>query len=261
MSSEAPKNAATQPTRRQGDRRQVPRRVGVGGRRVLERQHGQHQGRDRDPGDDPEQRPPRVCLRLQSPDERAERDGAEDAHVHDHRRVAQLVGRIADRKRRHRSDQQEAGAQPLDHATRGVHAGILCRGREDRADHEQHRVAEQHPALREVLGELDGQHRAHRVGGVCQAGAQTERLHAHVQLLADDRCQWAEAPRRARGTGSARASPCAATAGYRPASGPWRSARPRRATARPARASSMLGRCAPSTPLTTDASAASRDVG
>ena len=76
---------------RQRDRRQVPRRVGIGGRRVLERQHGQHQGRDRDPGDDPEQRPPRVCLRLQSPDERAERDGAEDAHVHDHRRVAQLV--------------------------------------------------------------------------------------------------------------------------------------------------------------------------
>ena len=80
-----------------------------------------------------------------------------------------LFGRIADRERRHRGDQQQARAQPLDHTAGDVHAGILCRGRQDRADHEQRRVAEQHPALREVLGELDGQHRAHRVGGVRQA--------------------------------------------------------------------------------------------
>jgi hypothetical protein len=40
-----------------------------------------------------------------------------------------------------------------------------------------------------VLGELDGQHRADGVSGVCKAGAQAQRLRAHVQLLADDRRQ------------------------------------------------------------------------
>ena len=79
--------------------------------------------------------------------------------------------------------------EPLEHAARDVHAGILGRGREDRADHEQHGVADEHPALREVLGELDGQHGADRVGGVGEAGAEAQRLLAHVQLLADDRSQ------------------------------------------------------------------------
>ena len=174
---------------RKRDGRQVTRRVGVRGRRVLERQHGQHQGQEGDPGDDPKQRPPAARLRLQSPDERAERHGAEDAHVHDDRRVSQLVRRIADRKRRHRSDQQQARAQPLDHPTRDVHARILRRRREHRADHEQHRVADQHPALRKMLRELNSQHRAHRVRSIRQSRAQAERLHAHVQFLADDRRQ------------------------------------------------------------------------
>ena len=174
---------------RKRDGRQITRRVGVRGRRVLERQHGQHQGQDRDPGDDPKQRPPTARLRLQSPDERPERHGPKDAHVQDDCRVAQLVRRIADRKRRHRSDQQQARAQPLDHATRDVHARILSPGCQNRANHEQHRVADQHPALRKMLSKLNSQHRTHRIRSIRQPRAQAERLHAHVQLLADDRCQ------------------------------------------------------------------------
>jgi hypothetical protein len=56
---------------RQRDRRQIARRVRIGGRRVVERQHGQDQRADRDRGDDPEQRPPGVRLRLQPADRRA----------------------------------------------------------------------------------------------------------------------------------------------------------------------------------------------
>ena len=79
--------------------------------------------------------------------------------------------------------------EPLEDAAGDVHAGILGRGREDRADHEHHGVADEHPALREVLGELDGEHGANCVGGVGEAGAEAQRLLAHVQLLADDRRQ------------------------------------------------------------------------
>ena len=103
---------------RQADRRQVARRVGVGGRRVVEGQHGEDERHDRDRRDDPEQRSPGVRLGLQPADERAERDRAEDAHVHDHRRVAQLVRRIADRERRNGGDQQQARAQALDDVAR-----------------------------------------------------------------------------------------------------------------------------------------------
>ena len=58
---------------RERDRRQITRRVELHRRRVLERQHSQHQGQDRDPGDNPKQRSPTARLRLQSPDERPQR--------------------------------------------------------------------------------------------------------------------------------------------------------------------------------------------
>jgi hypothetical protein len=173
----------------QPDRGQVTRRVGVRGRGVLEGQHDEHDGRGRDAGDDPEQRPPGAGVGLQAADERPERDGAEDAHVHDHGGVAQLVLREADGQRRDRGDQQQARAQPLDDVPGDEHAGVLGRRLDDRAGEQQHRVAEQHPALREVLGEHHGEHGADGVGGVAQSGAQAQRLGAHVELLHDDRRQ------------------------------------------------------------------------
>ena len=53
-------------------------------------------------------------------------------------------------------------------------------------DREDHRVGEQHPALWQVLGELDREHRADGVGRIPQAGAEAHRLNRHVQLLGDD---------------------------------------------------------------------------
>ena len=83
--------------------------------------NGQHERHRGDPGDDPEQRPPGVRLGLQAADERAERDRAEDAHVHDHGGVAQLARRVADRQRRHGGDQQQARAEALDDVAGDVH--------------------------------------------------------------------------------------------------------------------------------------------
>ena len=85
-----------------------------------------------------------------------------------------------------------------------VHARILRGGRQHRSDDEQRRVDHQHPALRQVLGKLDRQHGAHRIGGVGQAGAKAHGLQAHVELLGDDRRQWAEREQTAPGRGSAR---------------------------------------------------------
>ena len=196
VSSEAPKKAATQPTAASpiaGRSRGESGLAGGASSKVNTSQHERH-GRDR--GDDPEQRSPGVRLRLQAADERAERDRAEDAHVHDHRRVAELVRRIADRQRRNGGDQQQAGAQALDHVADDEHLRVLRGCRQHRPDDEQHRVADQHPALRQVLGELNRQHRAHRVGGVAQARAEAHRLQAHVELLGDDRRQRAERSRQ-----------------------------------------------------------------
>ena len=178
--------------RRQPDGPQVARSVEIGRRRVVERQRGHHQRKQRDRRDDPEQRPPGVRLGLRAADERAERDRAEHAHVHDHGGVAQLFLRKADRQRRRGGDQQHAGGQALQYVAGDEHARVLRRGREHRPHDEHHRVAEQHPALRQVLGELDRQHRTDRVGGVAQARTQAQRLGAHVQLLGDDRHQRVE---------------------------------------------------------------------
>jgi hypothetical protein len=93
-------------------------------------------------------------------------------------------------------DQEQAGAQALDHVPGDEHAGILRGCSQHRPDHEQHGVADQHPALRQVLGELNRQHRAHRIAGIAQAGAETHRLRAHVELLGDDRRQRAERGRQ-----------------------------------------------------------------
>ena len=173
--------------RREPDRRQVPRGVGIGGRGVVEGQQREDECRHRDGRDDPEQRPPGVRLRLQAADRRAERHRAEDAHVHDHRGRAQLARRVADRQRRHCGDQQQARAEALEHVARDVHRGALRRGAEDRADHEQHRVGDHHPALRQVLGERHGEHRPDGVRRVGEAGAEAHRLQAHVQVPRDDR--------------------------------------------------------------------------
>ncbi len=122
-------------------------------------------------------------LRLQAADERAESDRAEDAHVHDHGGITELVRRETDREWRNGGDQQQAGAETLDHVARDEHLGVLSGCRQHRPDDEEHRVDDQHPALRQVLGELHGEHRAHRVGGVAEARAEAHRLHAHVELL------------------------------------------------------------------------------
>ena len=183
---------AAQPTAASPMAEQVARRVEVGRRGVVERQRGHHQSQQRDRGDDPEQRSPRVRLGLHAADERAERDRAEHAHVHDHGGVAQLVLRKADRQRRRGGDQQHAGGQALQDVSADEHARVLRRRCEHRPHDEHDRVDEQHPALRQVLGELDRQHRADGVGRVAQARTQAHRLGAHVQLLGDDRHQRVE---------------------------------------------------------------------
>ena len=52
---------------------------------------------------------------------------------------------------------------------------FCAEAREHRTDNQRDRVDQQHPALGQVLGELDGQHGAQRVGGVAQPGAEAER--------------------------------------------------------------------------------------
>ena len=192
VSCEAPTKRSAAADGGQRDGRQVTRCVEVGRRGVVERQRGHHQGQQRDRGDDPEQRSPRVCLGLHPADERAERDRAEDAHVHDHGRVAQFVLRKADRQRRRGGDQQHAGGQTLQDVSADEHARVVRRRSQHRPHNEDDRVAEEHAALRQVLGELDGQHRTHRVRGIAQTRTQAHRLGGHVQLLRDDRHQRVE---------------------------------------------------------------------
>ena len=182
--------------RRQCDCRQVTRGVEICRRGVVERQRGQHQSHERDRGDDPEQRSPRVRLGLHTADERADGDRAEHTHVHDHGGVAELGFGIADRQRRCGGDQHHAGRQALQYVSADVHARVLRRRGEHRPGDEQHRVAEQHPALRKVLGELDRQHRTDGIGRVAQTRTQAHRLSAHVQLLGDDRDQRVERRRQ-----------------------------------------------------------------
>ena len=83
--------------------------------------------------------------------------------------VRSLLARVAERQRRHGRDQQQARAQALEHVARDVHPRDPGRRRQHRSDHQQRRIDDQHPSLRQVLGELDRQHRAGRVGGVGQA--------------------------------------------------------------------------------------------
>ena len=110
---------------READCREVTRRVRVGRRRVFEGQRREDESHDGDPGDDPEERPPGVRLSLDPAHQRPERYCTEDADVHDHGRVAQLVLREAEGERRYRPDQQQARAEPLDHVPGQEHAGIL----------------------------------------------------------------------------------------------------------------------------------------
>ena len=100
------------------------------------------------------------------------------------------------------------------------------RRRQHRSDDEQDRVDDQHPSLREVLGELHREHRAERVRGVGQAGAEAQRLQAMWSCLAMIGVNGPSAADKARYGTSANMT-MAATAGYRPASGPWRISSPR----------------------------------
>ena len=69
---------------------------------------------------------------------------------------------------------------------------FLRGGGQYRSDDEDHCIRQQHAALRQVLGELDREHRADRIGGVAEARTQAHHLRAHVQLLGDDGNQGVE---------------------------------------------------------------------
>ena len=195
VSSAAPQNAATEPVGGQPDRPAVPRGAAVGRRGIFEGQQRQQQRHDGDAGHDPEQWPPGMERRLGAADQRARRHGPEDAHVHDHRCPAQLGGRVAKEQRRRGRDQQQAGAQALQHVPGDEHRRAGRRRGQYRSSHQQGGVDEHHPALGQVLGELDGQHRADRVAGIGQAPGQAQLLRAQVQRPADQRC---ERPQRRR---------------------------------------------------------------
>ena len=67
------------------------------------------------------------ALAWMPPIERAERDRAEDAHVHDHGGRAELATPEAERQRRHGRDQQQARAQTLQHVAGDEHRRIRAR--------------------------------------------------------------------------------------------------------------------------------------
>jgi hypothetical protein len=166
--------------RGQADGESVTRRGRVGRRSVLEGQQRHQQARRGDPGHDPEQRPPGVERRLGAAHQRAGRYRSEDAQVEDHRGPAQLADRKAEEQGRRGGDQQHAGEQALQDVPGDEHAGSGRGGGQHRAEQQRTAVHEQQPALREELGELHGQYRAHRIAGIGQTQGQPDGLHAHV---------------------------------------------------------------------------------
>jgi len=186
-SSEAPQNAATEPTAASPIAAGSRGALGVSRRGVLEGQQRQQQRHHGDTGDNPEQRSPGMERRLSAADQRACRDRAENAHVQDRHRPAQLVRWVTQEQRRRRRDQQQAGAQTLQHVPCDEHRRAGRGRREHRASHQHGAVNQQHPPLGQELGELHRQHRPGRIAGIGQARRQVHRLQAHVQLCGDDR--------------------------------------------------------------------------
>ncbi len=169
------------------DRARRARRAAVKRRRVLKGQQGEHKRGDRDRRHDPEQGPPGVRARLQPAGEWPERNGTEDTHAHDHRRLAQALEPEAERQRRHGRDEQKARAQPLENVAGNEHGRVTRRGLEHRTNDEHPDIEDHHPPLVQKLGELHRQHRADRVGGVAHPRGQAHLLKAHVQAVSDDR--------------------------------------------------------------------------
>ena len=128
-SIEAPKKAATQPTAASPIAGMSTGEVGSAGGASSKVRMASDEGDDGDAGDDPEERTPGVGLGLQPADRGAGGDRAEDAHAHDHGRRLQFGDRVAERQRRHRGDQQKAGAEALDDAADVEHDDALRRRR------------------------------------------------------------------------------------------------------------------------------------